>query len=403
MSDPHREFTKNDEALDDLNEALRDLSTRSESIVYGQYHSAVAGQARYGLDPKFMQVKFVGFKSQVGSDSRSGDSIFYPLVRGSVKDATIINENQQRGFNPYFYPRTYDISGRSAEEKVVSQVVVVHSQISFRIANPPDSIKKGDRVINITDSNAEGIITGISNIGIDVDGWRGQTTPDTSKDDTLNILSADRETDRGEVTIDEFYLPTRFQLSEFPDGLTKGDIVINTDRDDAETTVEGFIDTDNDPRLLYVRPWGGLKIEDEIRIISPSRSNQTLVIAPPPTFTDTIGAESIYIYAAYYHRTITQSNIDVENDTLDIDPELESALIFLTAHYFAIAQHGVTSGEAQFFEARYEREFHKNIPSVNSRIEEFKSLWFSGAYPHFQERLLTQTSQTDNSGNTVNR
>lgn len=317
-SDPHRDLTEEDESLDDLNQALHDISTLSESIVYGQYHRARNGESRYGLPENFLQVHFVGFRPLGGR--------FYPLNPTGIKKATVINQNQSTGVTPYFYPRYYDISGRSSREKLVAEVTTVHTEFSFEIGALPPEIKIGDPVINVSNAQAESNIAYIDDDIIFVDPWKGQASP-------------------------------------------------------------------------------GITLGNQIRILSTDTALQTLVISPAPTFNDEIGDESIYIYCAVYHRQITGIDVAAENDILDIDPELESALIFLTAHYIAIAEHGVASAEAQLFEAKYEREFHKNMPSINSRIQEFKSLWFDDAYaPYRREIVLTgSTSQTENSQNMVNR
>lgn len=395
IGDPHYDYTTAAEALDDLNEALRELSTRSESIVFGQYHAAQKDQGEYPLGTDFLQVKFVGFKAKDGK--------FYDLTRGSVKGGTIVNENRQRGYSPYYEPATYDIGGRASTEKVISQVAIVHSQTYFTIANPPSTLKVGDRVINATNSNAQGTITVINSTGIEVDEWKGQTQPSIEVGDTLRILSSNRLTDRGTITVEKVLASTRLQVSALPTGLTAGDVVIDTDKNDVETKLIASIDTTDDPLQIYLQPWGGIKVGDVIRIESPSRENHTLIISPPPAFTDTAGSESIYVHSAHSHRVITQSNMDIGNDTLDIDAELVSALTFLTASYMATAQHDVTAPEVSMFDAKYEREFHKNMPSVNSRIAEYKSIWFSNPYMHIQEKLRDDRSQTANSGNMVNR
>ncbi len=315
LSDPHHDYTEEDEALDDLNEALRDLSTRSESIVYAQYHPTIKGQGAYGLPPTFMQMHFVGFRPM--------NSRFYPLVRTGITQTTVINENQATQYTPYYYPKNYTVSGRSQREKIVSTITTIHSGNSFDVGALPSDVKIGDHVINVTNAGAQARITYLDDDIIFIDGWVG--------------LAQD------------------------------------------------------------------IALQNQIRILSTDRAAQTLVISPPPAFTDVAGEESIYIFCAVHHRDITGIDVATKNDILDIDAELESALIFLTAHYIAVAQHGVTSPEAQMFEAKYERDFHKNMPSINSRMLEYQSLWFAGGHSHYQERLLSQTSQTDNSGNLVNR
>ena len=220
-------------------------------------------------------------------------------------------------------PHYYDISGRSAIEKVVALVSTVHTPTSFEIENLPTNIKVGDIVINTSNADARATITYIDDTIIFIDQWTGNAAP----------------------------------------GITPG---------------------------------------NQIRIISAEVPNQTLVISPVPAFTDSAGDESIYVYAAQKHRAITQLMIDIENDTLEIDPELESALIDLTTHYASIAEHGVTHPTTLMFERRYETKYHRAMPKIRRRVREFRSLWFStGFNAHRRENLIDYPPVYGHSRNNV--
>ena len=322
LSDEHSDYHDAVDVLDDLNQALDDLSIRSQSIVTGIYHPAIEGQGKYGLPDSFLHAHFVGFRNQSGH--------WYPLTETSIKTNTYFIENvvdsrngagtAGQSYDPYYY----DISGRSAIEKVVAPISEVHTQLSFEIANLPDTVKIGDIVINVTNANATGTITFLDDSIIFINEWVGNAAP-------------------------------------------------------------------------------GIALENQIRIVSAEIPNQTLVISPVPTFTDATGDESIYVYAAQKHRPITQALIDAENDVLEIDPELESALIDLTTHYASIAEHGVESPTTLMFERRYETKYHRAMPKIRRRIREFRSLWFTtGFNPYRRENLIDYPAVYGHSRNNVN-
>ena len=144
-------------------------------------------------------------------------------------------------------------------------------------------------------------------------------------------------------------------------------------------------------------------IDDQVRILSPSRSLHTLIISPPSYFDDDAGTESLFVYVKHKHRVITQADVDVENDELEVDAELETAFIHLVAYWGSLADRGIEDDMTQLFRVGYEREYLKQIGRVRSRFSEFKSSWFSGnayvdrvyAFSHVGGNDSTQASGND--------
>ena len=182
-----------------------------------------------------------------------------------------------------------------------------------------------------------------------------------------------------------------FEIGDLPPTVKIGDMVINATNANAETTI-----TFLNGNIIFVEDWlgnaaPGVAVGNAIRIVSPERANQTLIISPAPNYTDPPGDESIYVFAAMEHRTITDAEIHAENDNLDIDPEFETALIFRLCYHRSIAKRGIAHPETQGFNTSYEGEYYKHYPKVKSRIDDYKRMWFHGthhssryyAYPTF--------------------
>ena len=273
-------------ALDLLNESLEELSIRSECIVYGHYHSCIEAQGKYGLPNNFLSVKFCEFNNR-------GDRYF--LLPDTIKKNTYLINNEI-GSQPLYYT----VSGQSVIERVVAPVTAVHTLVSFEIANRPDSVKIGDRIINVTNANAITNITFLDDDIIFVDEWQGNADP-------------------------------------------------------------------------------GIALDNQIRIVSPHASNKTLVISPPPTFTDSAGDESIFIFGACQHRQITQTDIDANNDRLEIDHELISALTNLVCMKFSEVINSIEDGMTARYEVAFETEYHRVIGGITRKIREYQSMWASGA------------------------
>ena len=91
---------------------------------------------------------------------------------------------------------------------------------------------------------------------------------------------------------------------------------------------------DGETTITYSSLRGGTRTtfetDDDVRILSPEDAQKTLVIAPPPDFTDAAGAESIWIYLSRMHRQFKQIDLDRGNDQLELDIELERALLHHT-------------------------------------------------------------------------
>lgn len=352
-------------ALELLNESLEELSIRSESIVYGQYRPCIADEGQYGLPDTFLSVKFCEFNNR-------GDRYF--LLPDTIKKNTYLINNEI-GSQPLYYT----VSGQSAHEKVVAPVTAIISSTGFAVANLPDSVAAGDQIVNIDNADASATITSINSGDIFVDRWRGQDD-NIQVGDELTVLSADRQTERGTVNVEALHPLGGVEVDQYLSGLTEGDIVRQAERR-ISATLRGWTTEDSEAEepFLYVSDWGGVQIGDVVRIVSAYRANKTLVISPPPTFSDNVGDESIFIFGAFQHRTITQSEIDTNNDRLEIDLELISALTNLVCMKFSEVINSIEDTVTERYEIAYQTGYHRVIGGITRKIREYQSMWASGA------------------------
>ena len=114
---------------------------------------------------------------------------------------------------------------------------------------------------------------------------------------------------------------------------------------------------------------------DAYRIESSESPRHQLRVHPAPSATDTTGTESIRVYHAREHRAITQAQMDAGRDGLEIDVELEDALVRKIAQLAQEREFGVDSSEAIAQATHFNNEYFRAIPQIRRRIRQFKSTW----------------------------
>lgn len=180
--------------------------------------------------------------------------------------------------------------------------------------------------------------------------------------------------------------------------------VITLDSPDYSPPVQiGGVDV---PMVEVVSVAGGVRnnieVGDDLRILSPDHSNQTLNISPPPDFTSEPGEENLFVYHAHRHRVITQKHIDDENDVLEIDPNLEEAFLHRMCYYASVADKNVADATAEAFEGKYNYYYKRAMPRVREKIRQFRSLWFAGQAiaPVRDVKLIGYSDVIGHTGNT---
>ena len=118
--------------------------------------------------------------------------------------------------------------------------------------------------------------------------------------------------------------------------------------------------------------------DESVRITSPEKSQKTLVIAPPPDFTDAAGEESIWIYLSRMHRQFKQIDLDRGNDQLELDIELEKALLHHSCFMHVVVSLAFKDAETQAQAILYETSYQTSITSVRRRLKETMSMWRKG-------------------------
>ena len=164
--------------------------------------------------------------------------------------------------------------------------------------------------------------------------------------------------------------------SLFNGTVKRGDRLLNV-TDGSETSIIAI-----DPTLQFLdrNPlFGGeddaLEVGDEIRIVSPEQSLHTLNLAPHPTVNSKVGEEPLSLFYARRHRVVTQTDIDDENDMLELDIEFESALENRVCYYGSLARHDVDDQQTRLFKADYVSDYNEAFPNINKRVREAASLW----------------------------
>lgn len=289
LGDPNGDYHTTAGLLIQINQALRDISSRSRCVRVKQFHRAVSGQYEYGLPAGFLEMHIVGFYQ----------TDWYQLTATTIASIESISSWVSSNI-----PWNYDVWGNSSVEKVVG-VEVVSNTDNQLVLSGMFGVLAGDRIINLSDQQSEG-----------------------------TVLS---------VTVDT----------------------------QANTTTIAYTDLFGGTRAQF-------QANDEVRITSPEESMKSLVLAPPPDFTDAPGEESIWIYLSRLHRMFEQIDLDRRNDQLELDIELENALLHRTLFYARGGELGFRDPETQSQAVLYESSYQTAMPHVRRRLKEVMSTWRNG-------------------------
>lgn len=184
LGDPAGEYHTEARMILHLNRALRNLSTRSQSIDSWIFRGLAQDEFRYGLPHDFLRAKIVSFSS----DSRG----WYRLT--SRNDHTVDSLALSRLAETSPEPVHYSIHGRSAIERVVGTVDSVnadnYSFVSILIDDrtPGGNAFVDDRVFNIT-SGGEGFIEAIDGDRVFHSPLYGGTSAAFADGDSFRIAS----------------------------------------------------------------------------------------------------------------------------------------------------------------------------------------------------------------------
>ena len=163
-----------------------------------------------------------------------------------------------------------------------------------------------------------------------------------------------------------------------------GDLIFNLSTGHGEGVVTNISSTDihNFPvpvfKIAHSPLMGGTRdysIEgDEIRITSPHSSGHVMIIAPAPVHTDPDGEESLAAFVARQHRIITKTDIDNDNDSLELDAEFNDALMYEMLHWARVQRMGLDT-TAQLYRQLSNEEYLTALPLVENRISQNLNAW----------------------------
>jgi hypothetical protein len=127
-------------------------------------------------------------------------------------------------------------------------------------------------------------------------------------------------------------------------------------------------------------------VGDSYKVTSRSGPLKTLYLWPAPDADDAVGDQSIGVLYQAQHRILTQADLTNGNDELELDIELQSALI-LRMEYWA---HGPGTPERRQALIDYNTEYTMNIPNVRRRVEDTISMWSTS--DTIRQNLVTGTA-----------
>ena len=191
-------------------------------------------------------------------------------------------------------------------------------------------------------------------------------------------------------------------LSLFQSVVKNGDRLLNV-TDGSEARISGTelaFGSDIENFFYHEVPFGGIdnifEVNDEIRIVSPEQSRHTVNLAPHPTVNSKVGEEPLSLFYARRHRVITQTDIDDENDMLELDIEFESALENRVCYYGSLARHNASDQRTRLFKADYASDYNEAFPNINKRVREAASLWKRDASSFVRRSTITNIPSTGN-------
>ena len=129
---------------------------------------------------------------------------------------------------------------------------------------------------------------------------------------------------------------------------------------------------------------------DQVRITSPGAPRHALVVAPVPRDVGEAGHESLFMYAARVHRTITQRHIDDENDELELDIEFERTLLEYLTYQMRRDELGVSDTETQSQLVIAETAYRTALPNVLKRIRAWKQGWYRRQGLEYRKEYVTR-------------
>ena len=163
VGDPAGDIQTDEKSLRYLNRVLRDISSRSRTIVEPLYLPSREGQSIYGLPDGFLRCDIAAWLQP--------DGRYRPLEPITMDVASWAIHNKITG-----RPRYFDTFGRAAVERAVETVASVDAQANAFTWNLGEwiDIKVRDRVINVSDGSSTAFVAWFRN-DLDDAGSRRQT------------------------------------------------------------------------------------------------------------------------------------------------------------------------------------------------------------------------------------
>ena len=145
-----------------------------------------------------------------------------------------------------------------------------------------------------------------------------------------------------------------------------------------------------------------IEVGDQVRITSHHVFPHVLRVSPPPNVDSEIGEEVLWVYLSRRHYEVMQDHIDVENDTLELDVELETVALERFLYWCRREELGAEDPASQVQLTLYLSELHSAMPRVLQRNREHESMWGSPSTDAYRYQNIGLEGITTTDGHALN-
>ena len=368
LNDPSQQFYKQSDMLRHANRALREVMNRAMTLREVRYSPAVKDQGAYGLPMELLRVQGAAWKRQSQWD---------PLSQTSLTISQYLTHEQGfRSDRPYYF----DVWGRGRVEKYAGQAQS-SSQTHITLDNPVEGILVGDRVVSVEDgSEAEivDVVVGTGSTTLEYKPFYGGTRETLKKGviERITVLSATgySEDDTLTVEIDAPVSGTQATATATVVSANQVNVTV-TDGGSGYFGAVAVRITGSETGAYGSLSVRRLDEKPEIRVVSHYSFPHVLYISPPPLETSEPGEEPLWLYLIRTHYKVTQELIDNGNDTLEVDLELETCVLYRLLYWASMQEGGAEDMRTMKYQTDYETEYFKQQPYIRRRIHQFESAW----------------------------
>lgn len=165
---------------------------------------------------------------------------------------------------------------------------------------------------------------------------------------------------------------------DIEDDVFAKDIIYNLSDLNSKAIVTSSNKAEGQTNVIHTALTGGtrnrIEVGDTIRIISPHAPFKALAVAPASPKTDPVGEQSLGVFVTRFHRKIELNDLENHSDGLELDSELDDALLYECLHWGSLMYDGFKNDAANY-KTMANTEYNKVIHTVFDRVQQNINQW----------------------------